>query len=158
MYLNSLFVWKYPYKEFLFDLEIKNYSILTIKGYKNNKGAFLNYLCNEYSVIEIEEVNTSHIKAYLMNLKMKGLSESYINGIQKNIRSFFKFIVDQGNIAEKRNSVLGLKWMREPKVLIKTFNDDEVKRLINAFKGDFYLSMRNKLVLMLFVELGIRNL
>ena len=42
-----------------------------------------------------------------MNLKMKGLSESYINGIQK---------------------------------------------------GDFYLSMRNKLILMFFVDLGIRNL
>ncbi|WP_426334694.1 site-specific integrase [Paenibacillus silvae] len=71
------------YKEFLFDLEIKNYSILTIKGYRNNNRAFLNYLCNEFSVVEVEEINTSHIKAYLMNLKMKGLSESCINGIQK---------------------------------------------------------------------------
>ncbi|UPK46613.1 hypothetical protein [Paenibacillus pabuli] len=78
--------------------------------------------------------------------------------IQKNIRSFFKFIVGEGYLAEKRNPVLGLKWMREPKVLIKTFNDDEMKRLINAFKGDFYLSMRNKLILMFFVNLGIRNL
>ncbi|MED4351267.1 hypothetical protein P9265_02835 [Schinkia azotoformans] len=28
------------YKEFLFDLEIKNYSIRTIKGYRNNNQAF----------------------------------------------------------------------------------------------------------------------
>ncbi|WP_339784126.1 hypothetical protein NSQ38_22565 [Paenibacillus sp. FSL R7-0313] len=69
-----------------------------------------------------------------MNLELKGLSETYINGIQKNIRSFLKFIVEEGDIAEKRNPVLGLKWMREPKVLIKTFDDDEVKRLINAFR------------------------
>ncbi|WP_338594333.1 hypothetical protein V6669_13565 [Paenibacillus sp. Y5S-9] len=53
---------------------------------------------------------------------------------KKNIRSFLKFIVEEGDIAEKRNPVLGLKWMREPKVLIKTFDDDEVKRLINAFR------------------------
>lgn len=146
------------YREFLFDLEIKNYSVRTIKGYRNNNRAFLNFLCNEFAVIEIEEVSTSHIKAYLMNLKKKGLSESYINGIQKNIRSFFKFIVEEGYIAEKRNPVLGLKWLKQPKVLIQTFDDDEVKRMISAFKGDYYLSLRNKLILMFFVDLGIRNL
>ena len=32
------------YKEFLFDLEIKNYSIRTIKGYRNNNRAFLTTL------------------------------------------------------------------------------------------------------------------
>lgn len=146
------------YKEFLFDLEIKNYSVRTIKGYRNNNRAFLNFLCNEFAVTEIEEVSTSHIKAYLMNLKKKGLSESYINGIQKNIRSFFKFNVEEGYIAEKRNPVLGIKWLKQPKVLIQTFNDDEVKRMISAFKGDYYLSLRNKLILMFFVDLGIRNL
>ncbi|MGG4094308.1 tyrosine-type recombinase/integrase [Paenibacillus lautus] len=146
------------YKEFLFDLEIKNYSVRTIKGYRNNNRAFLNFLCNEFAVTEIEEVSTSHIKAYLMNLKKKGLSESYINGIQKNIRSFFKFNVQEGYIAEKRNPVLGVKWLKQPKVLIQTFNDDEVKRMISAFKGDYYLSLRNKLILMFFVDLGIRNL
>lgn len=48
--------------------------------------------------------------------------------------------------------------MKEPKVLIQTFNDDEVKRMLNVFKGDCYLSLRNKLILMFFVDLGIRNL
>ncbi|GIP42824.1 hypothetical protein J45TS6_12830 [Paenibacillus sp. J45TS6] len=49
--------------------------------------------------------------------------------------------------------------MKQPKkVLIQTFDDDEVKRMISAFKGDYYLSLRNKLILMLFVDLGIRNL
>lgn len=146
------------YKEFLFDLEIKNYSIRTIKGYRNNNRAFLNYLYNEFDVTKVEEVNTSQIKAYFMYLKKKGLSESYINGIQKNIRSFFRFNVEEGYIAEKRNPVLGLKWMKEPKVLIQTFNKDEIKRMISAFKGDFYLGLRNKLILMFFVDLGIRNL
>ncbi|MEC0307359.1 tyrosine-type recombinase/integrase [Paenibacillus lautus] len=146
------------YKEFLFDLEIKNYSIRTIKGYRNNNKAFLNFLSNEFAITEVEGVNTTHIKTYLMNLKMKGLSESYINGIQKNIRSFFRFIVEEGYILEKTNPVLGLKWMKEPKVLIQTFNDDEVKKMINVFKGDFYLGLRNKLILMFFVDLGIRNL
>lgn len=146
------------YKEFLFDLEIKNFSIRTIKGYRNNNRAFLNFLANEYSLTEIEEVSSNHIKAYLMNLKKKGLSVSYINGIQKNIRSFFRFCVEEGYVAEKRNPVLGLKWMKQPKVLIKTFEDEEVIRMLNVYKGSHYLELRNKLILMFFVDLGIRNL
>ncbi|MFF0828156.1 tyrosine-type recombinase/integrase [Brevibacillus sp. NPDC003359] len=146
------------YKEFLFDLEIKNFSIRTIKGYRNNNRAFLNFLTNEYSLMEIEDVTSNHIKAYLMNLKKKGLSVSYINGIQKNIRSFFRFCVEEGYVAEKRNPVLGLKWMKQPKVLIKTFEDEEVIRMLNVYKGSHYLELRNKLIIMFFVDLGIRNL
>lgn len=146
------------YKEFLFDLEIKNFSVRTIKGYRNNNRAFLNFIKNEFNLTEIEEVTTNHIKAYLMNLKKKGLSESYINGIQKNIRSFFRFCVEEGYVAEKRNPVLSLKWMKEPKVLIKTFEDEEVIKMINVYKGSHYLDIRNKLIIMFFVDLGIRNL
>lgn len=93
-----------------------------------------------------------------MNLKKKGLSVSYINGIQKNIRSFFRFCVEEGYVAEKRNPVLGLKWMKQPKVLIKTFEDEEVIRMLNVYKGSHYLELRNKLIIMFFVDLGIRNL
>ncbi|CAN7456932.1 tyrosine-type recombinase/integrase [Paenibacillus sp. LjRoot56] len=146
------------FKEFLFDLDIKNYSVRTKKGYKNNNLAVLNFLKNEFNINEIEEVSTSHIKAYLMNLKKKGLSETYINGIQKNIRSFIRFCIEEGYIAEKKSPVIGLKWLKEPKILIQTFEDDEVKKMISVYKGDYYLELRNKLILMCFVDLGIRNL
>ncbi|OAH60771.1 recombinase [Domibacillus aminovorans] len=146
------------YKEFLFDLEIKNYSIRTMKGYRNNTRAFLNYLKNEFDLNEVEEVATSHIKSYLMHMKKKGLKESYINGIQKSIRALFRFCLEEGYIAEKRNPVIGVKLMKEPKVIIKTFTDNEVKKMIDAYNSNTYLEMRNKLIIMCFVDLGIRNL
>ncbi|WP_338452378.1 phage integrase N-terminal SAM-like domain-containing protein [Niallia oryzisoli] len=57
------------YKEFFYELEIKNYSSQTIKGYKNNNLAFINYLKNEFNIEEVEDITTKHIKSYLMNLK-----------------------------------------------------------------------------------------
>lgn len=146
------------YKEYLYDLEIKNYSPRTIKGYKNNNKAFLNYLKNEFDIDEIEDVTTKQIKSYLMNLKNKGLSELYINNIQKCFRSFFNFMVEEGYVAEKRNPMLSVKFMREPKVIIKTFDDSEIKRMINVYDSKNYLGIRNKLIIMFFVDLGIRNL
>ncbi|WHY64708.1 tyrosine-type recombinase/integrase [Neobacillus sp. SuZ13] len=146
------------YKEFLYDLEIKNYSPRTIKGYKNNNKAFITYLKNEFKIEEVEEVSTKQIKAYLMYLKNKGLKELYINTVQKCMRSFFRFMVDEGYIAEKRNPMLSVKFMREPKVIIKTFDDLEIKRMINVYNNTNYLEMRNKLIIMFLVDLGIRNL
>lgn len=146
------------YREFLYDLEIKNYSPRTIKGYKNNNKAFLNYLKNEFDIEEVEEITTKHIKSYLLNLKNKALTELYINTIQKCMRSFFRFMVEEGYVAEKRNPILSVKFMREPKTIIKTFNDDEIKKMINVYGTNPYLGIRNKLIIMFLVDLGIRNL
>ncbi|MED1204082.1 phage integrase N-terminal SAM-like domain-containing protein [Heyndrickxia acidicola] len=56
----------------MYDLEIKNYSVRTIKGYKNNNKAFLNYLKNEFLIEVIEDITSKHIKSYWMILKQKG--------------------------------------------------------------------------------------
>lgn len=145
-------------KEFIYDLDIKNYSPRTIKGYKNNNKAFLNYLKNEFDIEEVEDITTNHIKSYLMNLKNKGLTELYINNIHKYMRSFFRFLVEEGYVAEKRNPILSVKFMKEPKVIIKTFDDNEINRMIDVYKPNTYLGIRNKLIIMCFVDLGIRNL
>jgi len=164
MKLNSYGKWVFclllddAYQEFLYDLKIKNYSPRTIKGYTNNNKAFLNYLKNEFDIEELEDVTSKNIKSYLMFLKNKGLTELYINTVHKCVRSFFKYMVEEGYIAEKRNPVLSIKFMREPKVIIKTFDDNEIKKMINAFPTDNYLNLRNRLIIMFFVDLGIRNL
>src|SRR5690606_28428528 len=146
------------YKEYLYELEIKNYSPTTIKGYKNNNRAFLNYLKNEFEIEEVDDITSKHIKSYLMNMKKKGLTELYINSVHKCMRSFFRYMVEEGYIAEKRNPILSVKFMREPKVIINTFNDDEIKRMINVYNSTTYLNLRNRLIIMFFVDLGIRNL
>ncbi|HEY4549326.1 MAG TPA: tyrosine-type recombinase/integrase [Bacillus sp. (in: firmicutes)] len=126
--------------------------------YKNNNKAFLNYLKNEFDIEEVEDITTNHIKSYLMNLKNKGLTELYINNIHKYMRSFFRFLVEEGYVAEKRNPILSVKFMKEPKVIIKTFDDNGINRMIDVYKPNTYLGIRNKLIIMCFVDLGIRNL
>ena len=132
--------------------------IHSFERYKNNNKAFLNYLKNEFDIEEVEDITTNHIKSYLMNLKNKGLTELYINNIHKYMRSFFRFLVEEGYVAEKRNPILSVKFMKEPKVIIKTFDDNEINRMIDVYKPNTYLGIRNKLIIMCFVDLGIRNL
>lgn len=48
--------------------------------------------------------------------------------------------------------------MKEPKVLIQTSDDKEIKGMINAYKMTDYHEARNKLIIMMLVDTGMRNL
>ncbi|MED1421639.1 phage integrase SAM-like domain-containing protein [Bacillus smithii] len=75
-------------KEFLFNIEIQNFTKKARKSYKNNNLAFLNYIF-QFNTVKLEDVTPQHIKAYFSYLQQKGRKASYINGILINIRSFF---------------------------------------------------------------------
>lgn len=141
------------YKEYIFEIKIRNYTERTIKGYKNNLNKFFAYCENEYGLVEIEEVTHIHIKQYLNLLKSKGLSESYINTILKNIRSFYAYCYEEEyclNVAKK------VSFLKEKTVLINTFTDAEVRKMLNVYKMDTYINARNKCILSILIDTGIR--
>lgn len=142
-------------QEFLFELEIKNYSKRTIKSYKNNNSLFINYLEREFNVYNLEDVKTIHIKKYIKYKQSNNLTSTYINNILKTMRSFFRYALDEGYI--KENICEKIKLQKEPKTVIKTFKNEEVVAMINAFKFTTYQSARNKLIICMLVDLGVRN-
>lgn len=78
-------------KEFIFGLQVQNYTPRTINGYKNNILKFMKYCKQEFEVVELEKINHIHIKKYFQYLLSKGRSSVYVNNILKNIRAFFKY-------------------------------------------------------------------
>lgn len=142
-------------REYIFDCEIRGLSKRTIKGYRNNNLRFFKFLRDELDTIELEKLNSKHIKMYLALLKKQKLTETYANGILKNVRSFLNYCVQEGYITE--NPAHGVKWIREPKVLINTFSDDEVIRMLNAFPPTNYLNTRNNAIVAMFCDTGVRN-
>ena len=141
--------------EFKVECDLRRLSPRTTKGYYNNTALFLTYLEKHLDVTELEEIRTPHIKKYLQYLIEKKLSPSYINGILKSLRAFFKFA--QGEEYIGSNPATRVSWQREGKVLIETFTDEEVHSLLNAFDFSNYLSARNKLILAIAFDTGARN-
>ncbi len=143
-------------KEFILELEIKNYSKRTLKSYKNNNLLMFTYLEKEFEVVEVEDVKTPHIKSYIKFLERQGRKTSYINGLLKCFRAFFKYVVDEEILS--LNPMARVGWVREGKVIINTFNDEEVSKMINIFKGRDYINIRNKTIMAFLLDTGIRNL
>lgn len=143
-------------KEFILELEIRNYSKRTLKGYRNNNLLMFTFIEKEYGIVEVEEVKTPHIKSYIKFLEKQGRKTTYINGIIKCFRAFFKYVVDEEMVS--LNPMARVSWVREGKVIINTFNDEEVSKMINVFKGRDYIHIRNKTIMAFLLDTGIRNL
>ncbi len=142
-------------KEFIFDCRLRKLSERTIKGYRNNMLRFFRYIETEYSITELEELAPPVIKGYISHLSSFGRKETYINGIIKNMRAFFKYCDDEEYI--KRNPMDKIKFQKEQIPIITTFTDEEVIRMVKHFSGAKFLDVRNKLLMVLLFDTGLRN-
>lgn len=143
-------------KEFILELEIQNYSKRTLKSYKNNNLLMFNYIRKEFNIIDVEDVKPIHIKAYIKFLQRQRRKPTYINEVVKCFGAFFKYATNEEII--EVNPMLKVSWVKESKVIINTFNDDEVSRMMKVYVGSNYMNIRNKCILALLFDCGIRNL
>lgn len=141
--------------EFLLEITIKNYSERTKKSYRNNVNLFLTWLELEYSITEIEDILVTHIKSYIKYQSAKGRKATYVNSILKCLVSYFNYAVDEEYI--NMNIAKRVKFQREDKVIIKTFTDSEVRSMISSFSYNSYMEARNKCIVALLLDTGIRN-
>ncbi len=122
---------------------------------KNNNLRFFRFIEQGYQITELEDTYTQAIKGYIDYLSSLGRKETYINGIIKNIRAYFTYCMNEGYL--RKNPMDKVKFQKEPVPLITTFNDDEVVRMIKHFNGARFLDVRNKLLMTLLFDTGLRN-
>lgn len=142
--------------EYLLEIKLKNYSPRTLVSVRNNNLLFFSYLESEFNVATLEKLSHVHIKAYVKYKQSLGLSPTYINSILKNMSMFFKYLQDEEYI--ETNLAKKVRWQKEEKVIIKSFNDDEVSRMLKVYNYTTYLQARNKCMVALLFDTGIRNL
>lgn len=146
---------KTVYSEFLFDCEMKHFTQKTMKGYRNNLQRFFKFLDAKYDIQDIEEITAKQIKDFFKELWQNGRKVTYTNGLLKTFRSFFKYAMQEEYI--RVNPCDKVPWGKEDITLIKTFSDDEVRRMLDVFNGNDYISIRNKAIVAMLVDTGIRN-
>lgn len=139
-------------------MEIKRLSPRTVKTAINSSKAFFQYVNTEFDVEELEEINQLHIKKYVAYMQSLDRTEIYINSILKYLRMFYRYCVEEDYISVKQNPVNKVKWIKEPKVIINTFTDKEAIKMLKQWDFKRYLTARNKAIVAILFETGIRNL
>ncbi|MFK4464640.1 tyrosine-type recombinase/integrase [Bacillus sp. RC252] len=141
-------------KEFTFDLKIKNYAPRTIETYNYNAVQLINYLSEQHEISEIEDISSLHIKKFIQYQLEVGNKPSYINTMIKSLRAFYVYLVAEEYVM--LNILAKIKLLKEDKTVIKTFTDKEVAKMIEAYDFKTYLNARNKLIIAMFADTGIR--
>ncbi|WP_438349193.1 tyrosine-type recombinase/integrase [Paenibacillus sp. FA6] len=108
-------------------------------------------------VTEAEEVIPLHIKRYIQERQRVGKEVNRtINNNLATMKVFFQYLVDEEFIDEQENPMRRIKNLKEEKTIVVTFNDDEVSRIINDLKEETYSNVRDKLILIMLFDTGIR--
>ena len=142
------FLLKAVLNEFIYECKIKNLSPRTIKSYYSSNDLMVQWLIDNQKITDIEQVKTTDLKAYIFYKFDNNAKETYINGIIKNMRAFFKYAIDNEYIAN--NPVLKVRWAKEAKPIIKTFTSKQAVQLLLEIKAydcmlNFEKSFKNTL-------------
>ena len=115
-------------KEFLFECEIREYTEMTVENYRKNLKHFTDFLSNQFQVSTLEELNPSHIKAFIKHYQMRQCKPAYVNDNLKAVKvlcayAYKEKYVDYLITAEIKN-------VKEPKTLIHTFSREEMLKVV----------------------------
>lgn len=141
--------------EFLLDLKLQNYSGRTMETYLRNNQLFISFYKQQYgSEPMLEKVTRLHYKLFISEMMDAGRKSSYINMVIKCNKIFWNYLVREGIIA--KSPLVDINQLKEEKTVLTTFTDAEVKRMLNVWKFDSYLGARNKCIIAVLTDCGIR--
>ncbi len=115
-------------KEFLFDCEVRELSPLTVHNYEKQLVQFQSFLIGNFNVDELEALTAVHIKEYIAMLRRRGCKPSYINDMLKAVKVLCGYAHREGYTKELITQ--RVKNVKQPKVLIRTFSSEEIKKMI----------------------------
>lgn len=141
-------------KEFEFDCKIRHLSPKTIDNYSKQLRYLERYLSSEFSITMIEDVKPAHIKSFLSRMDDAGRKPQYINDLLKVFKTFFNYLKAEDYI---ETSPAGrIRNMKLPKLKLRTFTEKNIKDMINYYDGKSFLEVRNKAMILLLFDTGIR--
>lgn len=134
----------------------KNYSPHTVKAYSKDIGDFQDYCREHHQLKEIQNVNYSLVRNWIVILVEQGVSNRSINRKLSSLKSYYKFLVKIGDI--QHNPLAKHKALKAEKKIQVPFSVQEMTRVLNAieYTSDFE-GLRDKLIIELLYTTGIRR-
>ncbi len=134
----------------------KKYSPHTISAYLNDIQFFESFNKNTFEEENIEKVNYSQIRTWIVSLVEDSVSNTTINRKVQSLKAFYKFLLKTKQI--EVSPLLKHKALKTPKTLQIPFSDKEMTAVLkNAESPIGFEVIRDKLIIDLFYTTGIRR-
>ena len=147
--------------EYKVTLRLENKSKGTIFNYDNRLLIFINFLRDRKHSLSIKEINKKHIQYYLLWLKDEYISQngnplkdSTVNIHYRILHSFFKWCAKETFIPQSPMLTLSPPSFVKPE--IKPFSKRDIEKLLYICKGEKYLDVRNRAIVLVALDTGLR--
>lgn len=133
----------------------RNYSAHTLRAYEKDLKAFKEYVARIDESLCFWEADADVVRSWVASLIDTGAAPSSVCRRLSALRTFFDFLRAEGKAAG--NPVDGLKGPKCRKKLPAFVREDEMDKLLDSEEcGDGYAACRDRMILQLFYETGIR--
>ena len=134
----------------------KKYSPHTINAYLNDINLFESFNKNQFHQENIEQVNYSQIRSWIVSLVDDTISNVSVNRKIASLKAFYKFLLKTKQI--EVSPLLKHKTMKTPKTLQIPFSEKEVAEVLSQISNPVgFEEIRDKLIIDLFYTTGIRR-
>ena len=132
----------------------RNFSLHTIKAYKNDLNRFNYFLNNILSRKKLTKINRNHIRKFLAEEYNNGYSSKTVARRLATIKSYFKYLVKTELIQE--NISIHINSPKVPKKLPNFVDKNLIDTLMKTPSLDTHIGIRDRAVLELFYSTGMR--
>lgn len=134
----------------------KKYSPHTVNAYLNDIHFFESFNKNQFDQENIDQVNYSQIRSWIVSLVDDGVSNVSVNRKMQSLKAFYKFLLKIKQI--QVSPLLKHKALKTPKTLQIPFSQKEIETVLNQMQNPSgFEEIRDKLIVDLFYTTGIRR-
>ena len=128
----------------------------TLRAYRRELRAFAAWLADRHQELSVDQIEHTHIRAYLGTLYDRGLSKASTARALAAIRSWFKWLACAGQIQQNAASLVATP--RLPRHLPRVPSIEQMNRVVDSVRDDAASwPARDKAILEMLYGCGIRN-
>lgn len=142
------------YQEYL--QKEKKYSVHTLTAYVNDVRFFEAFLQEQHFDVELEKINYSHVRSWIVVLVESGLSTLSVNRKISSLKSFYRFLLKTRQI--EVNPLQKHKALKVARKVQIPFSEKELNLVFEEIgENEGFEAVRDRLVVELFYTLGLRR-
>ncbi|MFB7302017.1 tyrosine-type recombinase/integrase [Heyndrickxia sporothermodurans] len=141
-------------EEYIYHCQAKGFTKKTMKNKKQEYKQLIVYLQEKRGITELESITIHDLRAYVRLKQQQGLKPQSIVSMFKMIKAFFSWCEKEEYLKENIASKVELP--KVPITVLNGFTVKEVQSMIDAFSFKNYLETRNKAIIAMMADCGLR--
>ena len=137
--------------DFLLDQTSRGNSQSTLIYYRSCLDSFLKFTGDDF---EVKNLTPRLLKSYVVHLSHSGISSISVQSYVRGLRAFLRWLFDEEIIEDDLCAKFRLP--KASRKVIDVLSDQDIDRLLSTLSGSDWLQVRNRLIVLLMVDCGLR--